>query len=62
MKKLFTKKAATLVVGVLLALGVADLTLLEDSHLKPVIQSVSDTISDLLGLEAEVVEEAPSAE
>jgi hypothetical protein len=64
MKKLLTKKAAVIAAGVALCLGVCDLTIMEKSHLMPVVESVRESVEDLIGQEAEekVLEEAPSAE
>jgi len=57
MKKLLSKKGLALVLGVLVALGVCDLTLLENSHLKPVVETISNSVSDVIdtltGAEAE---------
>ncbi len=47
MKKLLNKKVAAMVVALLLALGVCDLTLLEKSNLKPILESLQDSASSL---------------
>lgn len=58
LKKLISKKGAAFIAAILLTLGVCDLTLTEQSHLQPVINSISEGVSGLLGGEKEA-ETAP---
>jgi hypothetical protein len=56
MKKLLNKKVLGAVLALLLALGVCDLTVMEQSHLKPVLQDLQKSATSLFDDEAE---EAP---
>jgi hypothetical protein len=57
LKKLLTKKAAAVVCGVAICLGVCDLTIADKSHLQPVVDSVrstvSETVDSILGKDVE---------
>jgi hypothetical protein len=46
LKKLISKKGLALVVALLLTLGVCDLTVAEKSRLMPILDSVSELLSD----------------
>jgi hypothetical protein len=59
MKKLLNKKVFAALLGLVVALGVVDLTVLEKSHLKPVIESLQDSATSLFDEEA--TPEAPAA-
>ncbi len=52
MKKLLNKKVLGALVALVLALGVCDLTLLENSHLKPVLQDLQEAATSLFEEEA----------
>jgi hypothetical protein len=56
MKKLLNKKVLGAVLALLLALGVCDLTIMEQSHLKPVLQDLQKSATSLFD---DAAEEAP---
>jgi len=58
LKELLKNKAATAVLGLLLVLGVCDLTVLEESNLKKVMHKVQDLVGEVVG-EEEVAPTAP---
>ena len=53
MKKLLNKKVLGAVVALLLAIGVCDLTIMETSHLKPVLQDLQEAATSIFEDEAE---------
>jgi len=58
LKELLKNKTAKVVLGVLLILGVCDLTVLEESNLKKVMHKVQDVVTDVIG-EEEVAPTTP---
>ena len=53
LKELLKNKAAVAVLGVLLVLGVCDMTVLEESNLKKVMTKIQDVVSSVAGSEEE---------
>jgi hypothetical protein len=46
MKKLLNKKVLAAVVALVVALGICDLTLLENSNLKPILNSIQEALTE----------------
>ena len=59
LKELLKNKAAVAVLGVLLVLGVCDMTVLEESNLKKVMTKIQDVVSSVTGSEEEAAPTTP---
>lgn len=59
LKELLKNKAAVAVLGVLLVLGVCDMTVLEESNLQKVMTKIQDVVTSVTGSEEEVAPTAP---